>query len=217
VQIRPGGIPVDSQSAWQAAFGLTPPVDKETEPQSWFNGKQREKALPEPLAGKAEKPGFGVLAFFYLLFLMLNLVVVAAAAAVPFLQQQLPPVVQPFLRWRWAAAALATLLAFAILFLQNTVGFGLQRRAHDAVNDVAKKNEEDWTKRQKQGEYPDMDPREIPTEVEIFRGMYQQAIVQTFWYRCAFWFHFWALVFVFVTMLMELRGPRPNPRVDVLW
>jgi hypothetical protein len=152
-----------------------------------------------------------------LLLLVLNLVVVGAAAAVPFFQHHLSPALQPFLRWRWAATAIVTLLAFAVLFLQDAVGFGLERRAHDAVNDVAKKNEDDWTKRQKLGEYPDMDPREIPTEVKIFRGMFEQAIVRTIWYRCAFWFHFWALVFVFLTMLMELRGPRPNPRVDVMW
>jgi hypothetical protein len=216
VQIRPGDVPVDSQSAWQAALGIIS-VDKEIEPQSWFIGKQRERALPSPLAGKAERPGFGALAFFYLLLLILNVVIVAAAVAVPFVKQQLRPALQPYLRWRWAAATLVTLLSFAFLFLQNAVGFGLERRAHDAVNEVAKKNDEDWTKNQTKGDYEDMRASEIPTEVAIFRGMYQQAIVRTFWYRCAFWFHFWALVFVFATMMFELRGPRPNPRVDVLW
>jgi hypothetical protein len=217
VGIRPGGVWLDSQSAWQAAFGLTSTPDRDTEPQSWFKGKRRDKALPQPLAGQAEDPGFGVLTFFYLPLLMLNVLLAAVAAAAPYVKPLLPPAVQPYWRWRWPAAAAATLFTFALLLLQSTVGFGLERRALDAVDKVANKKEAEWTKGQKDGLYPEMEAREIPMEALIFRGVNQQAIVRTFWFRCAFWFHFWALVFVVVTMLAELRAPRPAPRVDLLW
>jgi hypothetical protein len=53
--------------------------------------------------------------------------------------------------------------------------------------------------------------------VAIWRGILEQAVVRTFWYRCAFWFYFWALVFVFITMLADLRSPRPSPRIDLLF
>ena len=125
VGVRPGGVWLDSQSAWQAAFGLTSTSDRDTEPQSWFKGKRRDKALPQPLAGQAEDPGFGVLTFFYLPLLMLNVLLAAVAAAAPYVKPLLPPVVQPYWRWRWPAAAAATLFTFALLLLQSTVGFGL--------------------------------------------------------------------------------------------
>jgi len=219
VGIRSGGVWLDSQSAWQAMWGSTSTPDKDAEPLSWFNGKKdRQKvALPQPLAGAAEKPGFGVIALFYLLLLLFNLLVAAVAATAEYSRGFLPPAVHQYLSWRWAAAALVTLVAFAMLLLQDSVGFNLERSAHDAVNKVTKKYEDDWTEQQKLGAFPGMEAKEVPTDVLIFRGTYEQAIVQTFSYRCAFWFHFWALVFVVGTMLTELRWQRPCPRVDVLW
>jgi hypothetical protein len=215
--IRPGGVWLDSQSAWQILFGVTSTADKDTEPDSWVKGKHREYALPQPMAGEAGDPHFGWIMFLYLPLLLLNLVVAAAAAAAPYLKTYLPPSLYPYFRWRWAAAAVATLVAFAVLLLQGAVGFSLEGRAHAAVNKVAQQIEAEWSKKQKEGALKDMEPAEIPKEVAIFRGTNQQAIVRTFWYRCAFWFHFWALVFVFITMLADLRTPRPAPRVDLLW
>jgi hypothetical protein len=97
------------------------------------------------------------------------------------------------------------------------VGFNLERRAAEAVNKVANKTNDDLTILQTKGRLQHMAAAEIPKEVAIFRGTLQEAIVRTFWYRCAFWLHFWALLFVFVTMLADLRRPRPCPRVDLLW
>ena len=51
--------------------------------------------------------------------------------------------------------------------------------------------------------------------MQMLVGQMSQALVRTFWYRCAFWFHFWALVFVFTTMLASVR--KPCPRVEVLY
>src|SRR5579862_2143569 len=60
VGIRPGGVWLDSQSAWQAIYGGTSTPDKDAESLSWFKdrGKQRARALQQPLAGEAEPPGW---------------------------------------------------------------------------------------------------------------------------------------------------------------
>src|SRR5262249_35935187 len=73
VGIYPGGVWMDSQNAWQAMVGSTS-TDRDLEPQSWVHGKQRQDALPKPLAGKVGDPGFSVLTLFYLLALLGNLV-----------------------------------------------------------------------------------------------------------------------------------------------
>jgi hypothetical protein len=215
VGIRPGGVWLDSQTAWQVIFGGTSTPDRDAEPLSWFKerGKQRVRALQLPMAGEAEPPGWGFLMLFYLPLLLLSLAAATAVVAAPKYQQLLPPVALKYLQWGWPAVAVVTLLAFALLLLQSAVGFSLERRASEAVDKVTKKNEEDWNKMQAEASFF----KEIPAEVAIFRGTYQQAIVRTAWFRWAFWLHFFALVFIVVTVLAELRGPRPNPRVDVLW
>jgi hypothetical protein len=217
VAIRPGGVWLESQSAWQAVIGSVSLADKDAEQLSWFKGKQRKETLPQPMAGQAEGPGWDFLVFLYLPLLMLNLLVTAFAATTEYSDQYLPLALKPYVRWRWAAATLLTVVSFALLLLQSTVGFSLERRAGDAVSKVTQSKADEWNKMQKEGELKGMEAREIPVEVEIFRGTYQKAFVRTFWYRCAFWFHFWALIFVCLTMLGDLRGAKPCPRVDVLW
>jgi len=199
VGICPGGVCVDSQSAWQAVFGWTSTPDKDTAALSWFKGKQHDKTVPPSMAGEAVEPGFGVLAFFYLPLLMFNLAVAAAVVAAGFFPKLLPPAVLKYFPWRWAILSAVTLVAFFVLLLQDLTGFSLERRATDAVNKVTKTSDE------------------FSKETAILRGTYQQAIVRTFWYRLAFWLHFWALFFAFVTMLANVRTPQPCPRVDLLW
>jgi hypothetical protein len=219
VGIRPGGVWLDSQTAWQVMFGRPSSPDKVTEALSWFRGAKREKEpLPQPLAGEAAHPGFGFFMFVYLFLLVVNVGVVVVAAGHHYLKEVLPANLYNYLNWRWPAAALLTFVSFAVLLLQNSVGFPLERSAHDAVDKVATKFESDWTKMQRKGDFGEnVDPKEIPIEAAIFRGTNEQAIVRSSAYRYAFWFHFLALVFVLLTMLAYLRAPRPCPRVDVMW
>ncbi len=125
--------------------------------------------------------------------------------------------VKKFLPWRWPALAAVTMLAVLALLLQDAVGLSLERRASEAVTKVGKKNEEDLIKKQKEGALKDMEAVEIPKEAAMQRGVFQQAIERTFWYRCVFWLQIWALVFALLTMLADLRAPRPCPRIDLLW
>ena len=67
--------------------------------------------------------------------------------------------------------------------------------------------------------YSDL-PREIILKHDLLRVGHwftDAALGRTFAYRCAFWFQFWALVLAVLMMLSELRGPRPAPRIDVLY
>jgi hypothetical protein len=212
VGIRPGGVWLDSQSGWQAAFASVSSPEN-TKKFSWFKVDEHKGAgLPHTLTGKAQVPGFGALAFFYLLLLLVNVAVAVAVAALPYFQAKVPQTVLQYLPWRWTAVAVVTLVTFALLLLQSAVGFRLERNANEAVSKVSQDLEKTWKEVR-----PASEAQDIEVEAAIFRGTHQQGIVRTFWYGCAFWFHFLALVFAFLVMLMEVRGQRPPPRVDVLW
>ena len=118
----------------------------------------------------------------------------------------LPAKVQPYLRWRWAAIAVVTLVSFLFLALQDSIGFNLERNAYAAIDRQARKGDETAKSSAEPG---------ASKMIAVSRGIMEQAVVRTFWYRCAFWFYFWALVFTFITMLADLR--RPSPRIDLLF
>lgn len=203
--IAPGGVTLNSQSAWQAAFG------------SWWTDQTLEKYLADKgilmpfdtlSPSKAGDPGFGVVTFFWLLFFFLAFFLAIAVVAIGFTHRLLPPKIQPYIRWRWPALALALLLGFFFMLLQDAIGFNMERNASAAIERQVRQLDEDARK----------DASNEPARsrlVAMTRGVLEQAVVRTFWYRCAWWFYFWALVFVFVTMLADLR--RPSPRVDLLF
>jgi hypothetical protein len=213
VAFAPGGVYVDSQNAWQAAFGsVSTDPDLKKNYSSLRTSEDKDDAgtdamLNKGLPIKAGDPGFGVVAFFWLLALLANFMVAVAAVAVGYVHGMLPPSVQPYLRWRWAAVALVTLVCFLLLALQHSIGFNLERNNLAAIDRLARRLDEQSKTSPDPG---------ASKAVAIVRGTLEQAVVRTFWYRCAYWFYFWAMVFAFITMLADLRSPRPAPRIDLL-
>jgi hypothetical protein len=213
VAFAPGGVYVDSQNAWQAAFGSvsTDPDLRKNLSSIRTEDKDNTAADVEQIPIKAIKagdPGFGVVMFLWLLLLLANSFVVIVAVVAGYVHGFVPPKVQPYLRWRWAAAALVTLVSFLFLVLQDSIGFNLERNDLAAIDRLTRKMDESAKTASDAG---------ASKTVAIWRGILEQAVVRTFWYRCAFWFYFWALVFVFITMLADLRSPRPSPRIDLLF
>jgi hypothetical protein len=210
VAFAPGGVYVDSQNAWQAAVGSvsTDPDLRKTYSSIRIEDKDNPAADLGTMPIKAGEPGISVVTIFWLLAFLANSFLIVAAVAVAYVHGFLPPKVQPYLRWRWAAVALVTLLCFLLLILQDSVGFNLERNDLAAIDRVTRKMDEAAKSSSDLG---------AAKRVAIERGVFEQAVVRTFWYRCAFWFYFWALVFVFITMFADLRSPRPSPRVDLLF
>ena len=210
VAFAPGGVYVDSQNAWQAALGSVS-TDPELKSLSSVGASDKDSATAPDMFGalKAGEPGFSVVTSFWLLTFFGTFVLTAAVVAVGYGQAFLPPKVQPYLRWRWAALALVTLLSFLFLALQDSIGFNLERNAHAAIDRQARKMEETAKTA--------TDSVSATKLVTVYRGVMDESIRRTFWFRCAFWFYFWALVFVFINMLADLRSPRPSPRIDLLF
>ncbi len=78
--ISPGGVTLDSQSGFQAMVGSSSTGDRDLRDLSWVHGKQREAAVPSPMAGEANNLSFGMVTFLYLALATLNLLVAVAAA-----------------------------------------------------------------------------------------------------------------------------------------
>jgi hypothetical protein len=194
----PGGYGVDTQNAWQATFGSAS-TDKDLEEMSMVNTKRDKDAVD---------PGFNFLLLLYLLGLLVNLVVLVAAIALEFTGKYIPPNFHKYLRWRWAAVAVVTLLTFSVLLLHDMIGFGLIRRGIDQTETKFKQLKDDLGSNA---------TKEQVKILQVSKSVAQTSLVRTFWYRCAFWSHFWALLFVILTMLADLRSPRPSPRIDVLF
>jgi hypothetical protein len=201
VAYAPGGITLDSQNAWQATFG------------SWSTDSDLKDESPFKAGAdfKAEDPGFGVLMLFWLLFFFFTFFLVIAVVALSFTHRFLPPKVQPYLRWRWALAALVSLLGFFVFFLQDAIGFNFERSIYAAINKKSSDALEDARKTVPADQLPHRTKL-----INMARGLHEQAVVRTFWYHCVWWFYFGAVIFLFITMLADLRSPRPSPRIDLL-
>jgi hypothetical protein len=215
----PGGVWVASQSAWQAVGGSMS-IDSDLEEFSPFRKAAEKDAKEEGTSkdlGRAAKPGFEVLVLFYILAVMVNFGLAAAVVAFNFTEKYLPPIVKQYAKWRWPALALVTFGTFAILLLTDLLGFSFEHRLNDANDKASKTSQEIFDKVAKGSKLSEREVMVQNKMIAIKSGEEHQAVVRTFWYRSVFWLQFWALVFVFATMLAELRTPRPCPRVDLLW
>jgi hypothetical protein len=204
---------VVSQSGWQAMWGNVY-VDSDLEKEPLILGykvsaKEGDTTVQVEMPPPQESDvGWSPILLLYWLGLFVNVVMAAGVVAVGFGKQLIPPALQPYLRWRWPVVALLTLGTFAFLLLQDSIGFGVERQGAVIVEKEMKK----LTDARKEAR----SNREAK-EQAIIRGAMEKTYVRTSWYRWAFWLHFWAVVFVVVTMLADLRSPRPCPRVDLLW
>src|SRR5438034_1070972 len=87
-RIAAGGVGVDVQNAWQAAFGMYS-ADEDLKEGSNFE-RTREPA---------EKPGFGVLAFFFLLTFVPAFLLCIAALVLMLFGKSMPPFFKSLEPW----------------------------------------------------------------------------------------------------------------------
>jgi hypothetical protein len=199
----PGELTVDTQSAWQAAFGRVT-TDLNFETISIVQPKRAEDEVTIRMMPRVV-PGFDFLLFMFLLLLFVNLVVAVVAVALNFSMQILPAMLQPYVSWRWPVLALITVVVYGLLQLNDYVGFNLHRRAMEDIDAIARRRDQAAT------------TADEKLEIRRQRGELLRSLEETYWYRSARRLYFLAVLFAALTMLAELRSPRPCPRVDLLY
>ncbi len=196
----PGGVPVVTQSAWQAAFGAET-VDEDL-----------KKMLSGPAPGKdapsEERPGASGLMILFVLLLILALLGTLAAAAWNVIPVALPASAQAFKPWRWGIAAALLLLTLVLLVLQEVSGFNLEARTTAEVD----RSMEGLKKLADVGGKAADEKR-----IAILRGTALTQLYRTAALRWATALNALALVCALLVYWVERRRSRPVPRVDLLW
>ena len=196
----PGGVPVVTQSAWQAAFGS-----------DWTD---KDLKLPPALrsAGTAKTdagPGASGMLIVYVLLLIPMLLLTLAAVLLRLLPLKLPPALERVRPWRWGIVAAVALLALVFLVIQELSAFPLEARVADETDKALES-------RQKKASAPDAAPAVVKT-FAVERGLRLGQLHRTAALNWATWLNALAVVCALLAFRIERRGPRPVPRVDVLW
>jgi hypothetical protein len=207
VGLYPGGVPGWTQGAWGAAFGSESGQDLDMK-NLWRSSKET------PRKGKAEKedapsevrPSISPLLILYLLPLFLiTLLLSIAVAALPFLNVPLPPQVQQFLPWRWAALAGLNAVLLLFLILQMVLGFGLENSFKEWVDNQPEIKKEPTDNKEKK-------------HIEVARGSALGMLHRTIYLRLALLLQIVATISAALVFWIEKRGPNaPLPAIDVKW
>jgi hypothetical protein len=186
-----GGVPVVTQSAWQAAFGA---VDDES--------KQLPADLPvRPVSKEERAPGAGVWLIFWVLLLILAVLLTLAAVLWELMPTALPAALQKFRPWRWGLVTAVTLLALVLLVLQVVSGFPLEGRVvEEAEKLVAARG------------IPPTDVR-----AEVMRGQLVGELHRTAAVMWVTVLNALGALAALLVLWVERRGNRPLPRLDLLW
>jgi hypothetical protein len=217
VGVYAGGIPLYTQGAWGAAFGVVTESAPAAGTRAHF---PTYSPLPSAVtfnpeskdAPKEEKPGFSFLLFGYLFLLVVSLVLAVAAAVWPLLYLKLPPAVEQVRPWRWVIVAGLTLLCFVLLALQAVWSFNLETAVR---NYLAKAAEADKSRRMS----PDTDERVgLSDEALTLRLDRDEAMIRrTIWFRLALFLQLLAPAAAGLAFWLEQRGSEPEPRLEVHW
>jgi len=194
VGIYPGGVPLVSQNAWQAAFGLTPAPDKDLK-DTFPISKEKET-----------EPGVSLLLLFYLVpFFLVTLVVSVGVAVLPYVKVQLPPQVQQLLPWKWAIITGLNAILLLFLGLQVVLNFSLETVFNRYVNEQPEfKKSAETTKDEKL--------------LEVKKGQLLTWPQRTIWLRLTVWLHILSTLAAAYVYCMEKRGPgKPLPRLELQW
>lgn len=192
VGLYPGGIPADTQNAWQAAFGLWTP-DADVEP------------LLPALKDKETQPGASVLTIFYLLLFFPVLAVTVASVVITMIHVKLPPGVEKILPWRWGIVAAANLVLLLFLGLQVLLGFSLDSRYGE------------WVDKKVKGDSTEAKNTVQKKKEEVDRGHYLEALCHTIWLRLVIVLHLVAIISAALMFWIAQRGThRPMPKLELL-
>jgi hypothetical protein len=198
----PGGVPLATQSAWQAAFGAET-VDKELL-------KKLPPALRLGTGGKSEEAvGVSGMMILFVLLLIATLLVTLAAAVWNLAPVALPARLQALKPWRWGIAAVLLLLTLLVLVLQEVSGFHLETRAAAEVDKAL-------DAQQKRATAAGTESAEAKLAA-VQRGVKLGQLQRTAALCWATGLSALALACALLVFWVERRGSRPPPRVDMLW
>jgi hypothetical protein len=210
VGIYPGGLPAITQSAWGAAFGgYSEPGGKDMQKIIKFPTREQLADMNEDKEAKDRvqdpHPGWSPLLILYLLLFLLALLLSIAITVLPFLNLQLPPQVQQFLPWQWAALAGLNAVLLLFLGLQMLLGFSLENNFEAYV-----RSRPEYKKEAKS----DFEQKRM----DVDRGGRIAYVQRTIWLRLAFFLQLVAAVAAGLVFWIDKRGPSmPLPCIDVKW
>jgi hypothetical protein len=194
VGLYPGGEPAETGTAWRTAFGYYD-VDGDLKPLVPF------------VEDEKFKPGVSVLTIFYLLLFFPVLAVTVASVVLPMVpMNKLPPQVTDLLPWRWGIVAAANLLVFFFLGLQLLLGFSLDSRYRDWVDNEIKRDAKN---------NPTTQERKLS---DAKRGELLERLRHTFWLRLVVLLHLTAIISSALLFWVDRRGThRPLPKWELHW
>jgi hypothetical protein len=196
----PGGVPVRTQSAWQAAFGGESVDADLAKKVPLFDAPAKDKGSPGP--------GSNGLLIVYVLLLFPLLLLTAAVAVWDLMPlPQLPAAVQGLRPWRWLIVTGLALLALLFLVVQMLAGFSLESTVQARVESAMPLTPKDGKT---------LPPKEA-RERRMERGLLVEPLRRTGALRGASSLNMLLLVSALVMFWLERRGARPHPRIDVLW
>ncbi len=205
VGIYPGGVPAVTQSAWSAAFAGR--GDRDLDLKRFYLGEEpRKEKDGESKDTKELHADWSPLLILYLLLFLVTMLLGVAIAVLPFVQIQLPPPVQQFLPWQWAALAGLNAVLLLFLILQMLLGFGLENSYQRWIEEqpILKKDASDTKERKL---------------IEVARGSMIGMLHRTIWMRLAFLLQLVAAISAGLVFWIEKQRARgaPLPRIDVKW
>jgi hypothetical protein len=198
VGLYPGGVPVVTQSAWQAAFSS-----------EWTDKDYVEALKTAGESRTAADPGASGLLIVYVLLLILVLLLTLAAVQYALRVLKLPAALERVRPWRWGIVAAVAALALVFLVIQEIASFPLEAR-------VAEETDKALEDRQKKASAGDAPPAVVKA-LAVERGMRLGQVRRTAALTWATWLNLFAVVCALLAFLIERRGARPAPRVDILW
>jgi hypothetical protein len=192
VGVYPGGVPLITQSAWQAAFN------------SYSADVDLEKAMG-PGGPKGEGPGVSILLIFYVILMCIVLLLALSCMVINIMPKILPPGLDPIIRLRWLILGGVAMLTFLFLVLQLLIGFGLENKYKKDIDEQFKATRENAkTDAEKKA-------------VEVQAGMAKSALFRTVWLRLAFTLQLVALICVLLEIWVSRRGNKPLPKLELVW
>jgi hypothetical protein len=207
VGIFPGGVPALTQNAWSAAFAGSGSEDLDL--RKLYRRASSEgsaKSDKEKDRGSDWSPGWSPLLLLYLLpFFLVTLLLAIAVAVLPLVKVQLPPQVEQFLPWQWAALAGLNAVLLLFLVLQMLLGFGLENSYTAWVDSHPEMKKEAQNSKEMK-------------EIEVARGMRLAMLHRTIWLRLTLLLQIVAAVSAGLVFWIERRGTAaPLPIFEVKW
>jgi hypothetical protein len=207
VGFYPGGVPVDTQTAWGAAFGMKPTTDPDLQA---FSKLLTDKQLDANKDLKDNRPGVSLLTLFYILVLLPTVVIALGAAVLPFFKDvKLPPAVGKMFPYRWGIVAALNLLLLLLLCLQLMLNFSIESNLKNWYDDKAKK---ELAASKKEA----LDTKETK-QAQIDRGFFLHSLHRTIWLKLTVVLHFLALASAGLVYWVGNKGKGyPTPKIEIV-